>query len=111
MTTTFTTIETPDSLLRYYSALETASHEMLQAARDGDWDNVCRLEGACAVVIAKLRKLSEQQSLTAAEQGERMRILRTIVANDAAIRRICQPLPAMLDSQSFRMEEASATLH
>ena len=46
-----------ESLLRYYLALEGASREMLEAARTGDWDEVCRLEGACAVVIARLRKI------------------------------------------------------
>ena len=35
-----------DNLLSYYAALECASAEMLQAARNGDWDSVCRLEGA-----------------------------------------------------------------
>ena len=49
----------PDAsaLLRCYAALDCASHEMLEAARAGDWDGVCRLVGACAVVIARLTEL------------------------------------------------------
>lgn len=83
-------------LLRYYLALECASQEMLEAARAGDWDSVCRLEGACAVVIAQLRQQAQEQPLAPEDQPERMRILRSILANDAEIRRICQPLsPAM----------------
>jgi flagellar protein FliT len=107
-------------LLSLYQALECASHEMLQAARDGDWDSVTRLEGACAVVIAKLRKMAGDHSLSRSEQDDRMRILRTIVANDAAIRRICDPLPPEIDPQgqapgmdprSFSVGEVSSALH
>lgn len=76
-------------VLRHYAALEAASHDMLRAARDGDWDTVCRLEGACAVVIGRLRELVGGRELESREQSERMRILRTILANDAEIRRIC----------------------
>ncbi len=98
-------------VLRCYNALENASHEMLRAAREGDWDSVCRLEGACAVVIVKLRQMTHRQPLSATQQKERMRILRAIVANDAMIRRICDPLPAMLDPQSFVVSEVSTALH
>ena len=90
---------TASVLLRHYAALECASVEMLEAARAGDWDSVCRLEGACAVVIARLRELAEHQVLPREEQRERMRILRNIVARDAEIRRICDPLPALLDGR------------
>lgn len=85
------------SVLRYYAALECASQEMLEAARAGDWDSVCRLEGACAVVIAQLRQQAHAQPLEPHEQPERMRILRSILAIDAEIRRICQPLAPALE--------------
>jgi flagellar protein FliT len=84
-------------LLRCYAVLESASEEMLRAARTGDWDSVCRLEAACAVVIAQLRQLAQEHPLPPHEQGERLRILRSILANDAAIRRISQALPEMID--------------
>ncbi len=100
-----------DNILSYYAALECASAEMLQAARNGDWDSVCRLEGACAVVVARLRQIALQKPLREREQGTRLRILRAILANDAEIRRICEPLPAMLDPKSFLVGDVSATLH
>lgn len=100
-----------DNLLSYYAALECASAEMLEAARNGDWDSVCRLEGACAVVVARLRQIAQQKPLRERDQGARLRILRAILANDAEIRRICEPLPALLDPRSFVVGEASATLH
>lgn len=100
-----------DSLLRYYLALEGASREMLEAARAGDWDSVCRLEGACAVVIARLRKLKATHPLTEQEQPERIRILRTILANDAEIRRLCEPLPEIIDPRYPLQANVSIRLH
>lgn len=97
---------TRSTLLRHYGVLESASAEMLEAARKGDWDSVCRLEAACVVVIAQLRALAEEQPLSAAEQAERMRILRAILSNDAEIRRISQPLPALIE-----MPPVGVTLH
>jgi flagellar protein FliT len=99
-------------LLRHYRVLESASAEMLQAARQGDWDGVCRLEAACVVVIAQLRALAEAQPLRPEEQAERMRILRTILANDAEIRRIAEPLPIYLEQEPvLQGAPAGAVLH
>ena len=103
--------DSPSNLLRYYAALESASREMLQAARAGDWDNVCHLEGACAVVIAKVRQLAQEEPLRPQEQAERIRILRSIMAYDAEIRRICEPLPSMLDARAFPLYLGSTTVH
>ena len=99
------------ALLRHYEALDCASQEMLQAARAGDWDSVCRLEGACAVVIARLQQLAQEQPLASDEQPHRMRILRAILARDAEIRRLCDPLPEVLDPAGWQLVTASATLH
>jgi flagellar protein FliT len=88
---------TTSPLLRHYRALESASAEMLEAARRGDWDSVCRLEAACVIVIAQLRSLAGEHPLTAGEQPERLRILRAILSNDAEIRRIGEPLPQWMD--------------
>jgi len=42
-------------LLGYYEALEKASTDMLSAAREADWDEVIKLEGACVLLIAQLK--------------------------------------------------------
>ena len=101
-----------DTVLCYYDALQVASHEMLKAARAGDWDSVCRLEAACAVVIASLRQVAQDQPLkSSSDQAERIRHLKAILANDAEIRRICEPLPDIFDSKAFVVESGSPTLH
>jgi flagellar protein FliT len=98
-------------LLHHYSALERASEEMLRAARAGDWTAVCRLEGACAVVIARLKMLSGHQPLPEHQRAERIRILKNILSNDAEIRRICDPVPAFLAQSPYVMPAASGLLH
>lgn len=101
----------PSALMRCYAALDGASQEMLEAARAGDWDDVCRLEGACAVLIARLREIGGADRLPAHEQPERLRILRRIVERDAEVRRLCEPLPSWLDSHGCAFVAAPATIH
>ena len=50
-------------LLNYYEAIEHASADMLEAARAGDWDQVVKLEGACALLIAQLKHAAAAQPL------------------------------------------------
>lgn len=82
----------PHPLLGYYQALERASDDMLAAARDGDWDRVMRLEGACAVLISQLKHAAHGQPRLDAEQArEKRRLMQHILANDAQIRRLAEP--------------------
>lgn len=99
------------ALLRHYEALDGASEQMLQAARAGDWDTVCRLEAACAVVIVRLRALAQQPPLAPPEQAQRQRILRAILTRDAEIRRLADPWPHVLDPMGQPVAPAASTLH
>ena len=98
-------------LLRCYAALDAASQEMLDAARAGDWDHVCRLEGACAVLVTQLRETCVPDGLPTHEQAERSRILRRIVRRDAEVRRLCEPVPDFLDSARCAFLPGTLTLH
>jgi flagellar protein FliT len=78
-------------LLNYYQAIDTASHDMLEAARAGDWDTVVRLEGACAVLIAQLKHAASMHPLHAEEIVLKGRIMQRILSNDAEIRNLAEP--------------------
>lgn len=78
-------------LLNYYEAIEHASHDMLEAARSGDWDTVVRLEGACAVLISQLKHAASQSPLPAEEMVLKGRIMQRILLNDAEIRNLAEP--------------------
>lgn len=87
-----------ETIMCHYQALEKASQAMLQAAQAGDWDGVRQFEERCGEVIARLRVLKMAQPLSPQERPERLRILRSILANDAEVRRLAQPLPGVLDA-------------
>ena len=95
-------------LLSYYEAIERASADMLCAARDGKWDDVLKLEGACVLLISQLKHAAQQheeeragpvpahpQALEASKT--KSRIMQRILINDAEIRHLAEPWLADLD--------------
>ncbi len=79
------------SVMDVYQALEDASVRMLQAAQADDWDRVVELEGACAVLIERLREQGEHAQLTPTERAEKHRIMLAILRRDAQIRALAEP--------------------
>jgi flagellar protein FliT len=79
------------SLLDYYRAIDDASQKMLVAAQTENWDQVVRLEGACAVLIAQLRSKSRTDRLAPEERKEKTRIMQRILRADAEIRCLAEP--------------------
>jgi flagellar protein FliT len=92
------------SLLDYYKAIENASQKMLEAAQTENWDQVVRLEGACAVLIAQLRSKSRTLELAPEERKEKVRIMQRILRTDAEIRCLAEPwlndLALLMDNKS-----------
>ena len=85
------------SLLNYYEAIEKASQDMLEAARQGNWDHVLKLEGACALLISQLKHSANGQTLGADEAKLKSRIMQRIVGNDAQVRQLAEPWIDHLD--------------
>ena len=79
------------SLLDYYKAIERTSSQMLDAAKKENWDQVVRLEGACAVLIAQLRFKSKTDELAPEERQEKTKIMQRILRTDAEIRNLAEP--------------------
>ena len=96
------------SLIEYYEAIEKASAEMLAAARSGNWDEVVKLEGACAVLIAQLKNAAQSRELVKAEAKEKSRIMQRILLNDAEIRHLAEP---WLEELDHMLGGRKATLH
>lgn len=78
-------------LIDYYKAIERTSEQMLAAAQAEDWDQVVRLEGACAVLIAQLRFKSRDADLAPEERKEKAQIMQRILRTDAEIRHLAEP--------------------
>ncbi len=85
-------------LLNYYEAIERASVDMLAAARNGNWDEVVKLEGACVLLISKLKHAAQEPEPAPAEAPQsvdaaklKSRIMQRILVNDAEIRHLAEP--------------------
>ena len=85
------------ALLTYYEAIEQASHDMLEAARIGNWDHVVKLEGACALLIAQLKHAAAKEKLAPDEAQLKSRIMQRILLNDAELRVLAEPWLEDLD--------------
>ena len=86
------------SLLNYYQAIEKASQDMLEAARTGNWDQVLKLEGACALLISQLKHSAAAKPLGVDEAQLKSRIMQRILVNDAEIRQLAEPWLDDLDA-------------
>ena len=84
-------------LMNYYDAIEKASQDMLAAARAGNWDQVVKLEGACAVLIAQLKNAAAEQPLPPDEAELKSRLMQRVLLNDAEIRQLAEPWLEDLD--------------
>jgi flagellar protein FliT len=80
-----------EELLSYYEAIERASADMLVAARNGNWDEVVRLEGACVLLISQLKNAARDQQLNGDQARTKSRIMQRILINDAEIRHLAEP--------------------
>ena len=85
------------ALLQYYQAIEEASQNMLEAARQGNWDQVLKLEGACALLITQLKHQAAAKPLGQDEAQFKSRIMQRILVNDAEIRQLAEPWLDNLD--------------
>ena len=79
------------NLLGYYHAIEESSRQMLEAAKEHDWDAVVRCEGSCAALIEQLRCQARTDSLDETKRREKTRIMLRILNNDAQIRALVEP--------------------
>jgi flagellar protein FliT len=85
-------------LLKYYEAIESASRDMLVAARSGDWDHVVKLESACALLIAQLRRNAADKPLAVEDAKLKSLIMQRILVNDAEVRQLAEPWLEDLDN-------------
>ena len=87
-----------NTLLNYYEAIEQASLDMLNAARSGRWDEVVRLEGACALLISMLKRTASAETLDTDQARVKSKIMQRILTHDAEIRQLAEPWLEDLDN-------------
>ena len=95
-------------LLSYYEAIEQASADMLAAAKCGNWDEVVKLEGACALLISQLKHAAAKEAMDAEAAKLKSVIMQRILLNDAEIRHLAEP---WLDDLDNLLAGRSKTVH
>jgi flagellar protein FliT len=96
------------NLLHYYEAIERASADMLSAARNGNWDQVVKIEGACVLLISQLKHAARGEPLAPEDAKLKRRIMQRILVNDAEIRTLAEP---WLEDLDRLMSGKAQTLH
>ncbi len=97
------------NILSYYEAIEQASASMLDAARSGNWDEVVKLEGACALLISQLKHAARESEMDRDVAKAKARIMQRILLNDAEIRYLAEPW--LEDIDMMLQGKSSKALH
>jgi flagellar protein FliT len=85
------------TLLDRYEAIADLSRSMVLAARAQQWSEVAALEARCIELVQQLRRAALCDALAVDDQPTRVRLLRSILADDAEIRRLAEPWLAQLE--------------
>ena len=87
-------------LLGYYESVGRLSRTMVTAAQNEDWESLSAVERICGLLIERIEAFGDPETqLEPHERRRRLVILREVLQDDAAIRRITEPSLARLDAQ------------
>jgi flagellar protein FliT len=85
-------------LISTYERILSVTSLMLAAARQGDWDRLTDLERRCRTEVDGLVALGDAQpQLEEQLKKRKTQIIRSVLADDAEIRRIIEPGMAQLE--------------
>ncbi len=90
-------IETERQIVERYRRMADASRRMLAAARVDDWDEVCNVEKDCAALVAELSEMGDLAPVDPAMRAQKLEFMKHVLADDAEIRLLSQPLLQKLD--------------
>ena len=88
-----------ENVLELYESVADITHQMLAAARTGDWEQLAELEARCSSQVNILRNIDRpQQPLSLMAREQKTRILKKILEDDRQIRDITEPWMAQLSA-------------
>lgn len=85
-------------IITTYETILAITGQMLEAARNGDWERLVALEKDCRKLVEEL--IAENYGLPLSSQFQRRKaeIIRKVLADDAEIRNITEPWMAQLQN-------------
>ena len=94
------------SAIVIYENVAGITTQMLQAAKQQDWDELAVLEASCAEQIAQLKIEEDASPLASDVRARKLASIKSILANDREIRNIVSPWMVRLNSlmSSLHME-------
>jgi flagellar protein FliT len=81
---------TSNEMLTTYESLSELTGTMLNAAREGEWDELATLEQRCRGYVGSLMQAAPVP-LNESEQRAKVATIRAILQNDARIRALTEP--------------------
>ncbi len=91
-------IEAERHIVERYERMADASHRMLVAARDEDWDRVCAIEKECVALVDELSKMGDLVPKDPALREQKLDLMKRLLDNDAELRLLSQPWLKKLDA-------------
>jgi flagellar protein FliT len=85
-------------MIATYEAILAITGQMLEAARNDDWDRLVALEKDCKRLVGELIAGNNGQPLGSQFQQRKAEIIRKVLADDAEIRTMTEPWMAQLQN-------------
>lgn len=106
-----------EHILDIYGSISAKTGEMLDAARNSDWDRLVALEQDCRALIETLRRSDAGGGAGARFVQRKVALLRKVLADDAEIRKFTEPWMTQLEAylgnarQEYRLRRAYESDH
>jgi flagellar protein FliT len=90
-----------------YESLSALTGQMLEAAKDGEWDQLISIEQQCSELVAAMKLLDAETILDEASNQLKKQLINKILSEDAEIRKRVQTWMSQLElsMQSNRQEQ------
>lgn len=85
-------------IINAYTAILAITDQMLQAAKNNDWDELITLEHNCKRLANQLMEQPVRKILSEVQQKKKIDLIQQILARDAEIRTITEPKMAHLQN-------------
>lgn len=85
-------------IISLYTQVAEITHQMLMAARLGDWDSLVDLETRCAAQASALQENDSRAPLMPDVREQKFNLIKKILADDKEIRDLTQPRLAKLSA-------------
>jgi len=87
-----------EHILDIYGSISAKTGEMLEAARNGDWDRLVALEQDCRALIETLKRSDAGAGAGARFVQHKIAHIRKALADDAEIRKFTEPWMTRLET-------------